>query len=157
MSNYASLPLTERFDAGNFDDGSVHVLIRVARDLETGAVTETAIGNPASWGNCQQRWQTADDGRIAAGYSMHQLHYKVRSADDPAVAKLIRLYVSQLAAAHALARKHGLSRYRLMEKLLPGTRVGGWHAISRELRKAGYIGILRDGRAYITTKGQASA
>jgi hypothetical protein len=83
---------------------------------------------------------------------VHWLHFKVRSIDDPAVRKLApQLYVSQIAAAHALARKAGLSRWRLMDKLLPGVRTGGWWAISRELSKAGYIGHLRDGRCYLTT------
>jgi hypothetical protein len=148
----ATTPLTARLD--RYDGGDVHVLIQCQRGAD-GLVTEKLMGNPASWGNCQQRWQAADDQRIADGISQHQLHYKVRSADDPAVAGLVRFYVSPVAAAHALARRHGVSRWRLMDKLCPGARVGGWHAISRELTKHGYIGLVRDGRAYLPNKDQA--
>jgi hypothetical protein len=153
MTTDAHTPLTHRLD--NYDGGDAHVLIRVWRNLETGQIEETLMGNPASWGNCQQRWQTHDDSRIASGYSQHQLHYKVRSADDPAVAHLVRFYVSQIAAAQAMSRRAGVSRWRLADAL--GVRCAGWHAFSRELRKVGYIGTVRDGRAYLTAAGQQAA
>lgn len=151
MSNYGTLPLTKRLD--RYDGGDVHLLIRVWRNLETGAVEQTRMGNPASWGNCQQRWQTHDDQRIASGYSVHQLHYKVRNVNDPEAAKLIRLYVSPLAAAHAFVRPTGLSRYRVAEVLT--LQYGGWWKLATDLRRCGYIGTLTNGCAYITDNGRA--
>ena len=132
----------------------VHLLIKCERGQD-GLVTETLMGNPAGWDNCQQRWQAADDARIAAGVTQHQLHYKVRAADDPACAGLIRLYVSPLHAAHAMVRRSGVSRWRMCDAL--GLRAAGWWNVARQLEQSGYIGRLRDGRAYLTSAARESA
>jgi hypothetical protein len=153
MTTDAHTPLTARNDRWESSDGTdVHLLIEVTRGAD-GLHTMRRMGQPASWANCQLRWEAADAERRAAGIPMHTTYYMVRSISDPKVASVApRRYVSVQAAAHALARRTGLSRWRLLEQLCPGVRTGGWWAIAQELRKGGYIGTLADGSAYLTGK-----
>lgn len=130
-----------------------HLLLAVRN-----GVAELAAPAFLGWHDAQNKWALLDAERRAAGTPVGELHYAVRSADDPKYAHLLpKLYKDYVAAAQALARKLHPTGAGYYPRAYLASQLGwvnpwarGWHSVAKTALAHGYLGKLADGRCYLT-------
>lgn len=126
----------------------LHLVIRRA------AEGDTLEAGPFTYSDAVARYEELRAAAVNPGRDL----YAVRSMDDPKFAHLApRVYDDRMKAAKALGRRVSQSQKsrnqhrELWLTIGGGQPMGGWWRTANQAKSLGYIAVLPDGRAYLTT------